>query len=205
MAAGDIWEASFQYQNAGGQFANVLHMESDVEVSPTLESFGTAMAAGFAAGIAASFMPCCSDETTLVCAHVRRVAPTGSRVFASYVDSGTAGGFAFPAVSAQVAAVISKYTAVNDKTGRGRIYVAGIPESEVTLGAIETGLGSLESVLQQFADVFLLGGWQDPTGNEFTPVLWSRKLDTAQPITATVIRPVTGIIRGRRSPNRPFA
>jgi hypothetical protein len=106
------------------------------------------------------------------------------------VAAGTVTGDGEPS---EVAVVLHKATAQPGRSGRGRMFVGGVPESNTTLSRIQAianpnyvtiGTGVLAVRVNQ--------------GLTFTPALRSTKLVSHFPLVAVTVDPVLGHIRHRR-------
>lgn len=145
--------------------------------------------AGLVAGASwTALAPFLATQTTLVGVQIRDVNPTdGSGVLLTSTNAGAPGTSTGIALPGEVAAVVTKRTALAGQQNRGRAYVPGFATN--ALGASDLISAATVTALQNWA----VNNWGSSLGNAgYTHVL-------GQPARAAYTSPATG----RQFPARP--
>lgn len=198
-AIGDVWELSTEFESNGEKAMCVYHLKVTTPVSGSDESMGTSIvveANSIWQGYRTTYL---GDDAQIVCHGARKITPNEYRQLIEF--DGNSGGSVSPAVPAQCAVIVSKYTAESGPRGRGRAFVPFLAqefhESGQILDSAKNGLlTALESVFNST--------WSLLSGDELEPVLWSRVDMAAKVIDALVLRPVLGNQRRRVDPHQGF-
>lgn len=147
MALSDVYRAEI-WQNTGSEpTMNVLHVRESVAETGTgnVAQMIIDMVADLYTALAAKL----SEDWRVTTINCRRVSPSGG-IPASTVFGGAesiVGAVASEIIPAQVALLISLYTATGDRTGRGRVYLPGLPESYQNEGQLlETPFGEIQTI-----------------------------------------------------------
>lgn len=143
-----------------------------------------------------------SEDVTLLNTSTNRIWPSLGPMATLYFDPGTTGGVSQDAVPELAAAVVSFYTVIAGKSGRGRCYIAGVPENDVDAGVF---FDSPASSFQSAVDTMYANIDNTGIGNgEFQLSVWSRKNSEATPVDFKLLRNALGTQR-RRRPRNPGA
>lgn len=147
---------------------NVLHYMSGNE-TPTTATLGTFVTAWIAAN-QASYLACLSSDYSLSLYKAQYLDQPSVQTLQSSSGLPAPGTGAAGHAPNQVAALISLYSAVRGQSGRGRVYLPGVPAGAVTnsilSGAQLTAMATLLTKLQ----TTVVGG-----AVNYVPVIWSRR------------------------------
>jgi len=136
----------------------------------------------------------------MVCLTAQKVMTGASRIFSAFFGAAN-GQVLGEANAAQLAVLVSLYTASTEAYGRGRMYIPFPAEANSEGGVI----------LNTVADDLLLAvgpmliDFTDSADNEWSPVVYGRSVEQANRITDYVLRPVLATQRRRRVGLQPFA
>lgn len=174
-AVGSSWQVVIEGRMEGQLTANVMHFScvgasADVDlhlIQVLLSCFIT------------NLLPVLSSSWTLERVRWKQVAPAvGIEQISIPTGGPAAGGGNAAALPSFCSAVLSKRTLYAGRSGRGRMFIAGIPEGQVTNSAIDTG-GALWAGLLAFA-LCVINEFvhPDPAGgsNLFDLMVYSRKI-----------------------------
>lgn len=180
-----VIRASIEYELAGGQSAfNVLHLariaggpatQVDVDLAATeINNLVTDTFATF------QFPNLISDEINIVAAHSRTVDPANP--LAEDLVINRAGDETNDPVPNETAYVVTHYTDLASRRGRGRSFVPGVADVYVVAGKASTSLLS--------AATAVWNGWRTSVNSagflEF--VVWSPTNATARTVTNSLVR-----------------
>ena len=199
MATGDVYQVTI-IGNLNGQVVNnVLHGQ---EVSAHVGTRGAEYCArGFFADVSADYLNGICAAYSIAGIYCRRIHPTPGIPYLHVPAAGHVGLVAGEAASTTAAGVITLYSSVMSKSGRGRIYMPGVPEAEQANGvASSTLIGDYSDFADAITANWLGTDGTTPDGSSWTGCIWSRKLATANPIIQHTVQPNLGTIRGRRAP-----
>lgn len=193
-AVGSSWQVVIEGRQEGQLTANVMHFTcvgatTDVDlhlIQVLLACFITHL------------LPVLTSSWTLERVRWKQVSPAVGIEQISIPSGGAAaGGGAAAALPSFCSAVLSKRTLFAGRSGRGRMFVAGIPEGQVTNSAIDTG-GALWAGLLAFA-LCVINAFvhPDPAGgsNLFDLMVYSRSIGGAtEPFGATGFHAVRELV-----------
>lgn len=176
---GDVkeWSIEFWYDGAGASLPTGY--SADLTAENTLGTFSAAVAA--------------VTGTAIKLVGLRVETNFGAGTFGGADYYNVAGGVSGDLMPEDVAVVVRKDTAIGGKSGTGRWRMSGIPESFCT-GSYLNAVGQLAytNIQGQF------GATVTDQGITWTPQLYSRKLNTLQPITLITTDLLLGTARRRR-------
>lgn len=131
-AIGDVFEVRVVGKLDNQDAINVWHFKATEAVEGVEET----LIAALIECIITTILPKSTDDYTLLKAQFMRVSPTSSALLESAVDTAAvvqAGGDGVPGFCA---ALVSLRTEFPGKSGRGRKYIAGIPEVATNCGVL---------------------------------------------------------------------
>lgn len=195
MAIGDVYEVTVVSQVNGQRVVNVQHFGEAVECTDDIPA--RSICAMWEDVFLPLYLAALSNEGSVQCIYARRIDPTLGIPFL-VVETSSPGLVAAESVPSNAAAVISFYTSLYSRSGRGRQYFSGVPESHVADGVMDT---PYVGDLQDYADLFLEP--QDaptPYSGSWVGLVWSPTLGTGHIILAAVVSPSMGSMRSRRQP-----
>jgi len=192
MAVGDIYEVVVQ-QNVKGEFVNnsfhVQETDACTDMLPA-ETLALAVQDAWIDDWAALL----SEETVFAGIYARRVRPAPGPTF-TVLDT-SPGDVADEAIPSCSALLVSWVTNLASKSGRGRTYFAGLPESAQNGGSLAAasvaGWEAFATLLKQTFPAIGAG-----TG-EWALCVYSRKLLSAEDILMGVVRSNLATQRKRR-------
>lgn len=198
MAVGDVYQFTIVSSLGGKVFNNVLHFR---EITADDTGFAAAtLNFGFMGEIMSNYLDLCSDDMTVVGLYTRRVFPAPGVPFAFVPSSNNQGAESSPAGSTTAAAILTLYTDLHTKSGRGRVYIPAIPESLTENGLLNIpGFAALDALgikLQTSFNGATSSG--SPTVSAYQGTVWSRKLNADNLITHTFAHSNLATIRRRR-------
>jgi hypothetical protein len=196
MAVNDVFELVLVTAIANQRAVNVFHFKEVDECSDDLPS--EAITAMFEEDFVPVIFLALSIEAVGQCVYGRRIDPTPNIPFLRVLDA-VVGDVASDAIPSNAAAVMTQYSVEFGRSGRGRTYLSGIPESGTTDGLINTGQMAL---LDDISDLFINAARTPPspfTGS-WKPVVWSAKNSEAHNLVASGFSPSPGSMRSRRQP-----
>lgn len=199
MAVNDIYQATVTGSIDGQQTNNVLNFrDSDVLVGDE-----NTLAEAICECFIDSLIPGLSSDFTLQQVSVKKILPTAGNEAIFTPATGAIGGIAGSLPSFN-AAVLSLRTAKGSKSGRGRMYLAGLPNTGENASRVSD---SLQSVIVAFA-VCMIGKFvSGPLLEGFEWGVLSKKNLAAtpgdqsswwSPITETVVNQSIGTMRSRK-------
>lgn len=199
MAVGDIWQANIHQVVNGNPVMNVLHYMESVAVTTPADD-ASDIADGIANGWLTSIAALLSDQWSAVSIGVRRVHPGFSIPFTMVLTGGEAivGGVAGEPLPSNAPVVITKYTDLASRRGRGRLYQSGVPEAsqdggQLTVAALASWTTAAQDLLTNINEVGGAGVW--------SPVVHSTVGGGINnTIEQVVVRPNIANMRPRRSP-----
>lgn len=122
----------------------------------------------------------------------------------SYIGDADTGNVASDPLSPQTAGILSFRSGLASRSRRGRMYLPRATEDVNTAAGIPSGayLTSMQTVANAWLGALV---WTTPGGNtvNMKPVILSRKLGSAVPITSVLRRPYWGTMRKRSFAARP--
>jgi hypothetical protein len=191
-ATGDGFQVRVRGHIEGQETNNVLHF---IAVGP-VDDVEVRLILVLAACFVQHLVPVCSTQWALQDLVWKQVTPVLGVEHITVPPGilvGTATGDALPAFCS---AVISLRTRLGGRSHRGRMYVAGMPES-ATVGSVIQGGGNFWTGFLAFincvATSFILG--DPPPANSFQWEVYSRKLGGAKfPYASAGYTPITSIL-----------
>lgn len=192
MAVGDVYEVVVCGDVKGEHVQNVFRLKETVEETDDVPAENLAL------GIQTAWIPdwkaLLSEDFAFNCIYVRRIAPAPGIAFTVLLtDVGEVVSDAIPSTSALL---ISWYTNLATKRGRGRNYFAGLPEN-----AQEGGLlAATELAAWQALGVLIRGSVPAGGGGSGSWELgvWSEILAAIQDVKTSVVRTNLASMRSRR-------
>lgn len=189
MAQPTVAEVSWFVDLPDSRAVNVLHYNKT----------GTAWAAGDAAALRVPLQgallldwPGC---ITVSCMIIRCIVQIVNATFEDVSDSGplaTPGTLSAPTFPSATCAVLKKSTAEPGRSGRGRMFIGGLSETQHTDSYFASAAGGWPLLIAELGNSHVVGP------DTFNPVVWSRKTEALHDITAFVPNPVLGHVRTRR-------
>lgn len=201
MAIGDVYQVNFWQEVNGNPVMSRLHyLETAAPTDP--DAVPLSIADGFQSAVADAWATVLSDQWSGTLIQVGRIVPTPINPYSKALVGGDAvvGAVASEPVPSNSPLVVSKYTSLAAKAGRGRWYQSGIPETiqdggqilAASLAGLQTAANGMLVVLAEVTAG--AGRWtaavRSETGAGQTTVL-----------THVVPRPNLANMRPRRSPN----
>ena len=125
MAVGELYRLSFNYQVYNVNCVNVFHFEqtgaSSDDVAQLIQAFLDRYISLYQAYCAVEWVP--------LCVKASRIKPTEGSARLGIIPAGNEGLAAGECMPANQVSVISQYSAVYTKRGRGRVYISGASEN----------------------------------------------------------------------------
>lgn|SRR5215212_2592410 len=172
--AGDLWEVRLNGRLEGQQTTNVYHFRS---IGPD-DDVGTNLVAVIVQCFIDNLLPILSHNWSFENATYQKVGPTlGIQVVNAIVGSNV-GEISGDSLPSYCAVVFSKTGEVGGKSHRGRMYLAGIPESASTGSSIPTDGIFWAAAIAYVACIALhfINPAIGSISNHFEFVVYSRKL-----------------------------
>lgn len=186
IAVNDIFEATLICSTPFQYSANVIHYKctATAGTGATDQDVTTGLSTSFAA----VYKPVLSVNARFEGVRGQIIKPTRRPVVTSTSGAGV-GTLPGDLIPSQVAAVLSKRTNVASKSTRGRIYVAFPDEDANEINGTPSAayLGLLAAVANLADDTLTIGAGVNTVTMQ--PVVYSRKLGTAQPIVVVTVNP----------------
>lgn len=192
MAVGDIYEAVVQYKVRGEYINNSFHLQETDACTDMIpaESLALALQDAWIGDWAALL----SEEAVFSGIYTRRVRPVPGPTF-TVLDT-TPGGVNDEAIPSAASLLISWVTNLATKSGRGRNYFAGLPESSQNGGSLAAGsVAAWVTFATMLKDA--VDGIGGATGS-WALCVYSRKLVAAEDILMGVVRSNLATQRKRR-------
>jgi len=142
-------------------------------------------------------LPVLSHDVDFLGADVRNVTGTVAQEAEQPAGSTHLGTESTDSLPSTNAMVIALKTAHVGKTGRGRLFVPGIPESHQASSVVDaTFIAAAVAFIACMASAFING---DPPATPFFDwAVRSRKDNTAYPVTQAIARPIIATLRSRK-------
>jgi len=177
-AINDVWQLRFEGQLEGQNVLNVFHFGSlsgDTDVLTNLVAVAIAC-------FIEQLLPGVSDKYTLNRVVARQVAPTLGPDFVTTPTGGTGGVTGVDSEPSFVSGLVSIRTNRGGRSGRGRVFLAGIPESSTTQSLLNDP-GDFWTALQAWVACMLEHFTEhDPVGtNAWAFGVMSRKIGGSKP------------------------
>lgn len=187
MAANDVWELIASFADGRELGECVFHQKLGTEVTTGANETAEALLAKFDTILAELATAIMTDTTYLIATAAHRVkgANGTTRYYTHYPNA--VGGITSEHVGAQRALLVSKYTATNTRSGRGRSYIPFLSSTLETSGRIDSS--DMITISAACDDLFEVEN-TDTENNVWKPVVYSRKLDLSYEIDDMVVRPV---------------
>lgn len=200
MAVNDVWQVTGWFANGVETAATSLHYRLTTEGDDDITTQGKDIAADVAALFANLTDAICTAGVQLNAVTSHRVNPLGSRVFVNFPE-GAVGGQSGEENAAQLAVLVSIYTDVQTKNGRGRMYFPFPAEGISNSGQILTARAAAINVI---LGNLLTTAITTSGGNEWEAVVFSPTLHTAQAVVDWQIQPVLATQKRRRQSRQPL-
>lgn len=202
MAQNDVWEISQEWTCGVNSGLLRGHFKENDSHSLDLEQLGLKIVAAAEAHFynqASQWMPTAAQ---VVCTTAKMVSNAGSRIFTQYGTGSQDGQASGTPVAAAMAMLVSKYSTVNDKSKRGRLFLPFLSQfftdGEVIYDSQKVALdGWIEALFNPTS-------WSITDVGEMKGVIWSPKLKSAIEIANLVLRPVLASQRRRTVHHRSF-
>ena len=153
------WQAVINYETEGEKWANVWHFRG--VGGAALPAPTTANASWIRGIIGNNIVPMLVAATSLGTIELKSLDSQESSVAVSGNVNTYTGAIIMPPVPLNVALCITLRTAVGGRSGRGRTYLTGMSEGEVSARTFNTTYATnLLVMFNQMLDVFRLGGYE---------------------------------------------
>jgi len=181
LAVGDVLECRFEGTILGNRWNNVIHLAITTaptnpdEIYENLSALADSMHTAFFNAVSPNLV----TTWVLNLTRIKRIRPTPS-VFAFFADAMTG------AVTGEVdepddAIVCRLYTSQAGRSRQGRIFIAGIPDAEVSIGLLSS---TVADELAADLGVFFVGPITGSNGLTVSCYVWSPKLSNdGDPLT----------------------
>jgi len=181
MAVGDVYSVVLHSRQHAQDLMNVMHYEN---VSGGTPDDSSLIAAAWLAQHTAAWRACCSDEWEILGLSVQKIKPVPVLLAFTQSLSNNEGTVAGDSLPTSMSAVITKRTAFGGPSGRGRLYLAGVPLSfELNSTVTDAGLLIYQTLGNLLDNNITLAG-----GAVYRPVVWNRTDKTTRPIVSTLAR-----------------
>jgi len=196
MAADDIYQVTLVSTVSDQRVVNQWHFK-EVDAC-TDEIPAHSVAAMFEEVFIPPLFLALSIEAVGQCIYCRRLDPAPHIPYLLVLEA-VIGDISGDAVPSNAAAVMSIYSVEFGRSGRGRSYISGIPESGVTGSLIND---TQMDLLEDFSDLFINAGHVPPApfDGSWKPVVWSPKNSEAHNLVESNFSPSMGSMRSRRQP-----
>lgn len=173
--------AVVRWTHGAETFSNVFHFTKGNFTTPDMEALAAAVQLAAVSNLKYALSP----DVSLVKTEVYDVRSSTGAVVEDTTGAG-AGGGSGDTIPINTALVVTLYSATRGRAGRGRCYVAGMPESLMTNGIFTSGAIALgEEYVEYVQSRAASEGW--------TLCVRSAQLDK-QPINPAVGRPIVSIV-----------
>lgn len=132
MAYNDIYRLRVYATLHSSQIVNVMHF-LQTDIFPTADA--QSLANDFVTNMATTWKGRASNQMTLNYVEVQSIVPFSGASAVTNFPGGSVGTSPNPCFSATLAEVITIYTSRGGRRGRGRIYLAGAPNSTSSMGS----------------------------------------------------------------------
>lgn len=197
MAVNDVYEVDMVGALLGQRVINVFHTKEIIASTAPIPA--RSVGAAWKVEIWPTLRPAISIDYILECIYVRRIFPTFGIPYLTVVNPAEGGSINVDAIPGNASAVITFYTELASKSGRGRKYICGIPESKQGCGLLTPDEVAL---LETFAEEFALTDMPAalPDTGRWRGVVWSDLLQEANEILEVSVHTSIGTMRSRRQP-----
>jgi len=173
MAIGDIYAIQIVQEYQSSVMLNVLHYETTVQ--------GSGDVASLASEIVSNVIPALKALQTNELEHTfvvaQKIWPLPVNLAHATSTGAGVGGIATAGSPAEVAAVITKETALAGRAFRGRFFITGIPQSRTVGGKVTSTMLTAMDTL-----ALALQGSQVLNGSTWIPVVYHRTAHTTTPV-----------------------
>lgn len=195
MSVGDIWEVTLSQRLAGQRAVNVMHFGETVASSEPKPA--KVVADMFITDFLFAWRSAVSEDMKFECVYVRRVQPIASIPYLAIISGPNSGLIASDSVPGNASACLSFHTDLNTKSGRGRMYVAGIPEAGQEAGLMDDVQMAL---MDNLAIIFADDTHSGLGGGVYAPAVYSRLLSQANTIRESIFSRSIATMSSRRQP-----
>lgn len=188
MSAGDIWSQTWVALLHGVPCASVFYMEAIDDDQGSDDELSAANA--FINNVVPAIVDFQSNEIVGECLLSRRVFPTTApaRVFADTSPGGEVTG----SLPSNQAIVFRHYSGIGDRFRRGRFFISGLPERDVSNGMID------EDIREKFeALMLILTEVVTESINTYRMKHFSKSLEAYFDLDSMTINPVPTKLRNR--------
>lgn len=195
MPANDVWEATVVQRLAGQRVVNVFHFKETVGISPPFPARNVAQM--FEAEFKDVWRAMVSEDVAFDCCYVRRVQPAPTVPYLLLFTAPNLGLIAEDSIPGNASACLSFHSDLATKNGRGRKYIAGIPEGGQDSGLMDAPQLAL---CDAFADLFRDEDHAGPDGGTFKACVYSRATLAGEIIKQADFSPSIATMSSRRQP-----
>lgn len=195
MAVGDIYQLTLTWDVDGQRLQNVLHFKEATACTETIPAREVIEA--FHPHFEPSWKDVLAIGVVLTSYYCRRVRPSPSiPVLLLPLETLGIVGTRPDAIMAPTAGqIISFYSDLNEATGRGRLYIGGMSESDQQAGQLtEAAAINLDELADQFTSPI-----EGPTSGTWDPCVYSRKDNAGTKIIHAVANTNLATQRSRRA------
>lgn len=196
MAVDDLYQVTVVCGVNGQRVVNVMHFREGLDCTDDVPA--RSICAAYEDVALPLLTACLAPEAAVECIYARRIAPTPGIPFL-IVETSSPGELGTECVPSNAAAVISLYTSLASRSGRGRQYISGVPEDYVADGVMEA---PLVTALEAYAQALIDGiAAPAPYDGAWVLCIYSPLLDDSNDVEFKVVSPSMGSMRSRRQPH----
>jgi hypothetical protein len=199
MAIGDVYKLSFFQTVHGNPVMSVMHFLETIAPSD-FDLVASSLAGWFHDDFAANLATILSEDWVGVGVQVYRVKPGPMNPYSTNFTGAGAlvGEIVSEAIPSNSPLVVSWYTDLPSKRGRGRWYQSGIPESWQDCGQIiDANFGTIVAAFSNIDETVEEAG---AGAGRWRACVYSRINDSGEAIQSYTVRPNLANMRPRRSP-----
>lgn len=200
MAVNDVWQVTAWFAAGVETAATSIHYRLTTEGDDDITTQGNDLASELATLYTALLEAISTSEVSLNAVTAHRISPLGSRVYV-FFPTGAVGAITGEGNAAQLAVLVSVYTDLLNKSGRGRMYLPFPAETIANSGQLIT---SNAAAINVALGNMLTTPLSTSGGNEWESVVYSHTINQANAIVDWQLQPVLATQKRRRQSRQPL-
>jgi hypothetical protein len=196
MAVADVYRFVINGRIQEEPTTTILHWRETTAATGSAYEVAAALNTALLSAWKLQFLPLLSEDFRLMNGICNRIHPTFGPTSTQFLQPTDIGGVDEDSVPELAALVISLVTNLASESGRGRCYLAGIPQTHTDAGIL---VASARIALASATSNFFVE--VNAAGGTFTPGVWSRKNEVFTDLELARVNSALGTQRRRRPRN----